>query len=135
MKVKIKFKRLWKLYQELRLLRKVNKEIVRDCNEANDRLANAESRELRMAEYAKSLEEKLRKRGNRVDFCVPNAGAIASPYAVDAAAEQARATHVEQEMTDHMKIRLVDGLLERGWLKKTQTNDYETIYSLWLVEE
>ena len=133
--MKRKIKRLWKLYQELRMLRRVNAEIVRDCNEASDRLANAECRELRMTEYAKSLEEKLRKRGNRVDFCVPNVSVIISPYAVNETAEQARATHVEQELTDHMKLRLVDGLLARGWLKKTQTNNYETIYSLWLVEE
>jgi hypothetical protein len=50
-------------------------------------------------------------------------------------AEQARATHVEQELTDHMKINLVNRLIETGWLKKTQLNNYETIYSLWLVEE
>ena len=133
--MKRKTKRLWKLYQELRMLRKVNAEIVRDCNEANDRLASADRRERALDEYAKSLEEKLRKRGNRVDFCVPNISAIVSPYAMNETAEQARATHVEQELTDHMKLRLVDGLLERGWLKKTQTNNYETIYSLWLVEE
>lgn len=133
--MKRKTKRLWKLYQELRRLRKVNTEIVRDCNEANDRLAVAECELLRVRDYTRSLEEKLRKRGNRVDFCVPNVSIIASPYTMNEVAEQARATHVEQELTDHMKLRLVDGLLEHGWLKKTQTNNYETIYSLWLVEE
>ena len=133
--MKRKIKRLWKLYQELRMLRKVNAELVRDCNEAKDSLANAESRELRMGDYARSLEEKLRKRGNRVNFCVPNVSAIVSPYAVNPTAEQARATHVEKELTDHMKINLVDNLIKAGWLKKTQLNDYETIYSLWLVEE
>lgn len=133
--MKRKIKKLWKLYQELRRLRKVNTEIVRDCNEANDRLAVAECELLRVRDYTRSLEEKLRKRGNRVDFCVPNVSIIASPYAMNEVAEQARATHVEQELTDHMKLRLVDGLLEHGWLKKTQTNNYETIYSLWLVEE
>lgn len=133
--MKRKIKRLWKLYQELRRLRKVNTEIVRDCNEANDRLAVAECARLRMEDYARSLEAKLRKRGNRVDFCVPNVSIIASPYAMNEVAEQARATHVEQELTDHMKINLVDGLIKAGWLKKTQLNNYETIYSLWLVEE
>ena len=133
--MKRKIKRLWKLYQELRRLRKVNTEIVRDCNEANDRSAVAECARLRMEGYARSLEEKLRKRGNRIDFCVPNISIIASPYAVNEVAEQARATHVEQELTDHMKINLVDGLIKAGWLKKTQLNNYETIYSLWLVEE
>ena len=133
--MKRKIKRLWKLYQELRMLRKVNAEIVKDCNEAKDNLANAERRELRMGDYARSLEEKLRKRGNRVDFCVPNVSTIVSPYAMNETAEQARATHVERELTDHMKLRLVDSLLERGWLKKTQLNNFETIYSLWLVEE
>ena len=117
------------------MLRRVNAEIVRDCNETNDKLASAARRELGLNAYARSLEEKLRKRGNRVDFCVPNISTIVSPYVMDVTAEQARATHVEQELTDHMKLRLVDGLLERGWLKKTQTNNYETIYSLWLVEE
>lgn len=133
--MKRKIKRLWKLYQELRMLRKVNAKIVKDYNEAKDNLANAERRELRMGDYARSLEEKLRKRGNRVDFCVPNVSTIVSPYAVNPTAEQARATHVEKELTDHMKINLVDGLIKAGWLKKTQTNNYETIYSLWLVEE
>lgn len=133
--MKRKIKRLWKLYQELRRLRKVNIEIVRDCNEANDRLVATEGARLRMEDYARSLEAKLRKRGNRVDFCVPNVSIIASPYAMNEAAEQARATHVEQELTDHMKINLVDGLIKAGWLKKTQLNNYETIYSLWLVEE
>ena len=133
--MKRKTKRLWKLYKELRMLRRVNAEIVRDCNEANDRLASAIRRESGMEAYARSLEEKLRKRGNRVDFCVPNVSTIVSPYTMNETAEQARATYVEQELTDHMKLRLVDGLLEHGWLKKTQTNNYETIYSLWLVEE
>ena len=133
--MKRKIKRLWKLYQELRRLRKVNAKIVKDCNEAKDSLACAERRELRMEDYARSLEEKLRKRGNRVDFCVPNVSAIISPYAMNVAAEQARATHVEKELTDHMKINLVDGLIKAGWLKKTHLNNYETIYSLWLVEE
>lgn len=133
--MKRKIKRLWKLYQELRRLRKVNTEIVRDCNEANDRLAATECARLRMEDYARALEAKLRKRGNRVDFCVPNVSTIASPYAMSEVAEQARATHVEKELTDHMKINLVDGLIKAGWLKKTQLNNYETIYSLWLVEE
>ena len=133
--MKRKLKRFWKLYQELRMLRRVNAEIVRECNEANDRLASATRRESGMEAYARSLEEKLRKRGNRVDFCVPNVSTIVSPYAMNETAEQARATYVEQELTDHMKIRLVDNLLERGWLKKTQVNNFETIYSLWLVEE
>ena len=133
--MKRKAKRLWKLYQELRRLRKVNNEIVEECNKANDRLAVAEGARLRMGDYARSLEEKLRKRGNRVDFCVPNVSAIVSPYAMDEVAEQARAAHVEQELTDHMKINLVDGLIKAGWLKKTQLNNYETIYSLWLMEE
>ena len=133
--MKRKTKRLWKLYQELRRLRKVNTEIVRDCNEANDRLAYAEAARLRMGDYARSLEEKLRKRGNRVDFCVPTVGIIASPYTMNEAAEQARAERVERELTDHMKINLVDSLIKAGWMKKTQLNNYETIYSLWLVEE
>lgn len=133
--MKRKIKRLWKLYQELRMLRKVNAKIVKNYNEAKDNLACAERRELRMGDYARSLEEKLRKRGNRVDFCVPNVSAIVSPYAVNPTAEQARATCVEKELTDHMKINLVDSLIKAGWLKKTQTNNYETIYSLWLVEE
>ena len=133
--MKRKTKRLWKLYRELRMLRKVNAEIIEECSKANDRLANTERRELRMGDYARSLEEKLRKRGNRIDFCVPNVSAIVSPYAMNEVAEQARATHVEKELTDHMKINLVDGLIKAGWLKKTQTNDYETIYSLWLMEE
>ena len=133
--MKRKIKRLWKLYQELRRLRKVNTEIVRDCNEANDRLAVAECARLRMEDYARSLEAKLRKRGNRVDFCVPNVSIIASPYAMNEVAEQARATYVEQELTDHMKINLVNSLIKTGWLKKTQLNNYETIYSLWPVEE
>ena len=133
--MKRKIKRLWKLYQELRMLRKVNAEIVKDYNEAKDSLACAERRELRMGDYARSLEEKLRKRGNKIDFCVPNVSTIVSPYAMSEVAEQARATHVEKELTDHMKINLVDGLIKAGWLKKTQLNNYETIYSLWLVEE
>jgi hypothetical protein len=133
--MKRKIKRLWKLYQELRRLRKVNPKIVRDCNEANDKLAVTECARLRMENYARSLEEKLRKRGNRVDFCVPNVSAIVSPYAMNETAEQARATYVEKELTDHMKINLVDSLIKAGWLKKTQLNNYETIYSLWLVEE
>lgn len=133
--MKRKIKRLWKLYQELRRLRKANAEIVRDCNEANDRLAVAECERLRMGDYARSLEEKLRKRGNRVNFCVPNVSTIASPYTMNEVAEQTRATYVEQELTDHMKINLVDSLIKAGWLKKTQLNNFETIYSLWLVEE
>ena len=133
--MKRKIKKLWKLYQELRRLRKVNTEIVKDCNEANDKLAVAECERLRMENYTRSLEEKLRKRGNRVNFCVPNVSVIASPYAMNETAEQARATHVEKELTDHMKINLVNSLIKAGWLKKTQLNNFETIYSLWLMEE
>lgn len=133
--MKRKLKRFWKLYKELRLLRRVNKEIVRECNEANDRLAAADSEAVRMRDYARALEEKLRKRGHRVMMCVPHLDTIASPYAVNPFAEKSRARQVERELTDHMKIRLVDNLLEQGWLKKTQVNNFETIYSLWLVEE
>jgi len=133
--MKRKIKRLWKLYQELRRLRRVNNEIVKECNRANDRLAAAEARALQLGDYATSLEEKLRRRGHRVLLCVPNTDAIVSPYAVNPYTEKSRARQVEQKLTDHMKIRLIDGLLEQGWLKKTQTNDFETVYSLWLVEE
>lgn len=133
--MKLKLKRFWKLYKELRLLRRVNNEIVRECNEANDRLAAANCEAIRMGDYARSLEEKLRKRGHRVMMCVPHPDAIASPYVVNPYAEKSRAEQVERELTDHMKIRLMDSLMEQGWLKKTQVNNFETIYSLWLVEE
>lgn len=133
--MKRKIKRLWKLYQELRRLRRVNKEIVEECNKANDRLAAADARALRLGDYALSLEEKLKRRGHRLLMSVPNTEAIISPYAVNPYTEKSRAQQVEQKMTDLMKIHLIDSLLEQGWLKKTQVNNFETVYSLWLVEE
>ena len=117
------------------MLRRVNKEIVRDCNEANDKLAVAESEVVRMGDYARALEAKLSKRGHRIMVCVPHLDAVESPYAVNPYAEKSRARQVESELTDHAKIRLVDNLLEQGWMKKTQTNNFETVYSIWLVEE
>ena len=133
--MKRKLKRFWKLYNELRMLRRVNTEIVKECNEANDRLAAADSEAVRMRDYARALEAKLSKRGHRIMMCVPHLDAIVSPYTVNPYAEKSRARQVEKELTDKMKIRLMDNLIEQGWLKKTQVNNFETIYSLWLVEE
>ena len=116
--MKRKTKRLWKLYNELRRLRKINAEIVRDCNEANDRLSYAEAARLRMGDYARSLEEKLRKRGNRVDFCVPNVSAIVSPYVADITAEQDRATVSTRPAPIVQMLNISEGLF-RSIIPKT----------------
>ena len=123
--MKRKTKRLWKLYKELRMLRRVNTEIVRDCNEANDRLAAAETAVLQLRNYIRELEQK--RRGSIVAFAIPKE----TVYVHGAIPMQISR---EPVIPPDYKVKWFNELLAKGHMKKVETDLYVE-YRLLIAEE
>ena len=130
-----RIRRGWKIYNQLRKLRTEHNKLLKAYENLDKICKQRECTAQVYWNHIVDLKEQLKHNGHRIDFCVPTSKAIMSPYSVNPYAEEHRAEQIEQKLTDRMKIQLVNRMLEHGWIKKTQTNDFETIYSLWVMEE
>lgn len=125
-------KRIWKLYKELRSLRCEVKAYQHSLDNANLELKQRNS-------LICFLEEQLRQKRetevpyNTMSFIVPNLyrlESIISPTFLDC---KPRAEYLTKRLTNEMKIKLFDDLIEQGYVRKTRDDNTGEVYEIKVV--
>lgn len=116
-----KFKRFWKLYDELRRLRKKVETLEKDLGQANRR-------------YNFLLQEvKHELPVSTMSVMIPNLYAMEGVLGYKDIDSRPRAEYVTKRMSDKMKIKLVDDLFNQGFIRKVSDNEYGEVYEVKLV--
>ena len=132
-------KRIWKLYKELRRLRRQRK-ILANIITKNNRLMIQRVEENRKdKQFIYYLQNELmRKRKEEasystLSFTLPNLYSLekdmVSPILLD---RRPRAEYMSRRLTDSMKTKLFDDLLEQGYISYSSTNEGD-IYTIKVV--
>lgn len=116
-----KFKRFWKLYDELRRLRKKVETLEEDLGQANRR-------------YNFLLQEvKQELPVSTMSVMIPNLYTMEGVLGYKDMDSRPRAEYVTKRMTDKMKIKLVDDLFNQGFIRKVRDDEYGEVYEVKLV--
>ena len=125
-------KRIWKLYKELRDLRKRVVALNNSLEYANH--------EIKQRNYLITfLEERLRQRAavdvpySTMSFLVPNlymTEKLMSPTDLD---RRPRAEYITKRLTNDMKVKLFDDLAEQGYIRKTRDDEVGEVYEIKVV--
>ena len=125
-------KRIWKLYKELRSLRCEVKAYQHSLDHARLEIKQRNS----MITF---LEERLRQKKetevpySTMSFIVPNLyrlESIMSPTFLDC---KPRAEYLTKRLTNEMKIKLFDDLVEQGYVRKTRDDETGEVYEIKVV--
>lgn len=125
-------KRIWKLYKELRDLRKQVVVLHNSLTSANNELKQRNS-------LITFLEERLRQKAavdvpySTMSFVVPNlymVEALMSPIDLD---RKPRAEYLTKRLIDKMKVKLFDDLAEQGYIRKTRDDESGEVYEIKVV--
>lgn len=125
-------KRIWKLYKELRDLRKRVVALNNSLEYANHELKQRNS-------LITFLEERLRQKASvdtpysTMSFVVPNlhmVEKVMSPTDLD---RRPRAEYITRRLTDGMKVKLFDDLAEQGYIRKTRDDEVGEVYEIKIV--
>lgn len=117
----MKIKRIWKLYKELRRLRRKVKTLESDLCRANQNY-NA-------LFYKKSQEVPY----NTMTIMMPNVHHIESAYGLRDVSRRPVADYINKRMSDQMKVKLVDDLFEQGYIRKIRDDDVCESYEVKVV--
>lgn len=116
-----KFKRFWKLYDELRRLRKKVETLEEDLGQANRR-------------YNFLLQEvKQELPVSTMSVMIPNLYTMEGVLGYKDMDSKPRAEYVTKRMTDKMKVKLVDDLFNQGFIRKVRDDEYGEVYEVKLV--
>ena len=86
------------------------------------------------------LEEKLREKASievpysTLSFIVPNLYAIERDFTTIRVDSRPRAEYIQIRLTDNMKIKLFDELIDNGYIRKTADNKDGEIYEIKVVK-
>lgn len=105
----MKLKKIWKLYKELRRLRRKVKVLEADLSRIN-RQYNT------LLFYKQSTEVPF----STMTITMPNMYHIEHEYHLCDTSRRPIADHIYKRMSDQMKIKLVDDLFEQGYIRKVR---------------
>ena len=123
-----KVKRLWKLYNELLDRRS-------QCKKGAYFIDQAYKENDRLKDEVRQLKDKLHRRGHVLRFAVPQENVYLDRYTRDMCENAHYAERRVAEITDAMKIQLVNDLLGKGYMKKCDVEPLMTTYELVINEE
>ena len=125
-------KRIWKLYKELRDLRKRVVALNYSLEYANHEIKQRNS-------LINFLEERLRQRAavdvpySTMSFVIPNlymVEKVMSPTDLD---RRPRAEYITKRLTDELNVKLFDDLAEQGYIRKTKDDEVGEVYEIKVV--
>lgn len=125
-------KRIWKLYKELRDLRKQVVVLHNSLTSANNEIESRNS-------LITFLMERLRQKAavdvpySTMSFVVPNlymVEKLMSPTDLD---RRPRAEYITERLTNEMKVKLFDDLAEQGYIRKTRDDVSGEVYEIKVV--
>lgn len=117
----MKIKKILELYKELRRLRRKVKVLEADLHDANMRYNTLF--------FKKSQEVPF----NTMSIMIPNVHYIEAVLGNRDMYSRPRADYVRERMTDKMKIKLVNDLVEQGYVRLVEDNDVGEIYEIKVV--
>ena len=126
----MKTNKIWKLWKEVRGLRRKNKRLTSELEASQWCLKQQVKETQRM--YDQLIE--ARKGTSVFMFAVPQANVFMSrPFPIDLCADSRYAERREQEITDTMKIHLFDELLKNGFIKQREPDNTTIKYEIRVV--
>lgn len=128
----MRIKRIWKLYKELRGLRKKVVALNNNLEYANLELKQRNS-------LITFLEERLRQKAavdvpySTMSFVVPNLYMVEKVMSPTDLGRRPRAEYITKRLTDEMKVKLFDDLAEQGYIRKTRDDEVGEVYEIKVV--
>lgn len=126
-------KRIWKLYKELRRLRRQRRILANIITKHNRVLTQHIEENIKDKQFIRYLQDELMQKRredvpyNTLTFTLPNLYSLerdmVSPTYLD---RRPRAEYMTRRLTDSMKIKLVNDLLEQGYIKYTSNSEGDT---------
>lgn len=114
--------RIWKLYKEVRSLRRKVKTLENDLAYSN--------RRFNTLYYEKTQQEKTY---NTMYFTLPNMYALEREMCPVDIHSRPRAEYFSRRLSDEMKIRLFDDLAEKGYIRKTRDDGFGEVFEIKVV--
>lgn len=126
--------RVWKLYKEVRRLRRKVKTLEADCGEANYKfnIAMQEIHQWRQL-YEDDTRRKELQPYDRLAIMIPNMYGcefVQDPRYADTGL---RAEHLMKRLTETAKIKIADDLIQRGYLRKVRGDEMFEVYEIKVV--
>lgn len=128
-------KRVWKLYEEVRRLRRKVKTLEADCGEANYKfnIAVQEIHQWRQL-YQDDIYRKELQPYDRLSIMIPNMYGCEFVQDPRYADTELRAEHLVKRLTETAKIKIVDDLIQHGYLRKIRDGEMCEVYELKVVK-
>lgn len=128
----MRIKRIWKLYKELRDLRKRVVALNNSLEYANHELKQRNS-------LITFLEERLIQKAaidvpySTMSFVVPNLYKLENVLSPTFLDSRPRAEYITRQLTNEMKVKLFDDLAEQGYIRKTRDDESGEVYEIKVV--
>ena len=117
----MKIKKIWELYKELRSLRRKVKVLEADLHSANMRYNTLFFKQSQEVPF------------NTMSIMIPNVHHLEAVFGDRDMYCRPRADYVHKRMTDQMKIKLVNDLVEQGYVRLVEDNEIGEIYEIKVV--
>lgn len=115
-------KRIWKLYKEVRSLRRKVKTLENDLAYSN--------RRFNILYYEKTQQDKPY---DTMSFILPNMYALEREMSPVDVYSHPRAEYFSRKLSDSMKIKLFDDLAEQGYVRKTRDDEFGEVFEIKVV--
>ena len=130
-------KRVWKLYKELRKLRRQRKILAKIISKNNIMLNQRVTENKEDKRFIRYLQNELVRKENAsyntLTFTLPNLYSLerdmVSPRYLDS---RPRAENLTRRLTDNMKIKMFNDLMEQGYISYSSTSEGD-IYTIKVV--
>ena len=114
--------RIWKLYKEVRSLRRKVKTLETDLAYSN--------RRFNTLYYEKTQQEEPH---NTMSFILPNMYALEREMCSVDVYSRPKAEYFSRRLSDKMKIKLFDDLAEQGYIRKTRDDEVGEVFEIKVV--
>ena len=115
--------RIWKLYKEVRSLRRKVKTLEIDLSYSN--------RRFNTLYYEKTQKENPY---NTMSFILPNMYALEREMCPVDIYSRPRAEYFSRRLSDNMKIKLFDDLAEQGYIRKTRDDSFGEVFEIKVIK-
>lgn len=114
--------RIWKLYKEVRSLRRKVKTLENDLAYSN--------RRFNTLYFEKTQQEKSY---NTMSFMLPNLYALEREMGPVDVYSHPKAEYFSRRLSDEMKIKMFDDLAEQGYIRKTRDDGFGEVFEIKVV--
>ena len=114
--------RIWKLYKEVRSLRRQVKNLENDLAYSNRRYNTLYYEKIQQDSY------------NTMSFMLPNMYALEREMGPVDIYSHPRAEYFSRRLSNEMKIKMFDDLAEQGYIRKTRDDEFGEVFEIKVVK-